>query len=107
MTLKSYILSDNSNILLGMRLAGIHGKIVKNRDEVLKTLDEVMEDKSIGVIIITENVLSISGTYQPVPSAIIAKTHVIIIPNKMDPFTFLTTKIAVIITPSKANTTGA
>ncbi len=51
--MKFFLLSDNMDTLTGMRLAGIKGKVVHERDEVLAVLHEVCSSKEIGVLLIT------------------------------------------------------
>ncbi|SNX53439.1 V-type ATP synthase subunit F [Thermoanaerobacterium sp. RBIITD] len=52
--MKVYLLSDNTDTLTGMRLAGIEGIVLHERDEVLKELKRLISDKNIGIILITE-----------------------------------------------------
>lgn len=49
-----YLLSDNRDTLVGMRLAGIKGTIVNEKKEAEKILDSLIKDKDILIIIITE-----------------------------------------------------
>ncbi len=52
--MKMYLISDNVDTKVGMRLAGIDGVIVHGREEALGALQNAMKDKSIGIILITE-----------------------------------------------------
>ncbi|MCG0275320.1 MAG: V-type ATP synthase subunit F [Thermosediminibacteraceae bacterium] len=52
--MKAFVLSDNIDTLTGMRLAGIDGKIVHEKEEILRELKEIYEKKDIGLVIITE-----------------------------------------------------
>lgn len=52
--MKAYLISDNIDTRVGMRLAGINGVIVHEREEVLKEIDKAASDKDIGIILITE-----------------------------------------------------
>ncbi len=54
--MKSYLISDNRDTHVGMRLAGISGVIVHERDEIIKELNESLEDNEIGLIILTEKI---------------------------------------------------
>lgn len=58
--MRSFLISDNLNTLIGMRLAGIEGVIKKSKSEVLVEIDKALKDNSIGIIIITENILSMA-----------------------------------------------
>ena len=52
--MKMYLLSDNVDTQRGMRLAGIDGTLVHEREETEKALLSVCADKEIGVLLITE-----------------------------------------------------
>ena len=52
--MKSYLISDNRDTLVGMRLAGIQGVIVHEREEILREFNMAVEDTSIGIVIVTE-----------------------------------------------------
>lgn len=54
--MKSYLISDNRDTQLAMRLAGIAGVIVHEREEILEELDKTLKDKTIGILIITEKI---------------------------------------------------
>ena len=55
----SYLISDNKDTLVGMRLAGISGVILHERDEVLHEFNRCINDKNIGILILTENIFNI------------------------------------------------
>ena len=52
--MKMYLISDNVDTLTGMRLAGVEGAVVHERDELKKELDKVLADKETGIILLTE-----------------------------------------------------
>jgi V/A-type H+-transporting ATPase subunit F len=52
--LKMYLISDNVDTLTGMRLAGVKGVIVHEREELKKALEDAFQDKDIGVLLLTE-----------------------------------------------------
>ncbi|WP_130805309.1 V-type ATP synthase subunit F [Senegalia massiliensis] len=54
--MKSFLISDNRDTLLAMRLAGIDGIIAHEKEEILKQLNSALKDKNIGIIIITERI---------------------------------------------------
>ncbi len=52
--MKFYLISDNVDTLVGMRLSGIEGIVVHKKEEVEKALKYAVDDENIGVILITE-----------------------------------------------------
>lgn len=52
--MKMYLISDNVDTQTGMRLAGVEGVVVHERDELRQTLETTLADKSIGIILLTE-----------------------------------------------------
>jgi len=52
--MKMFLISDNIDTKIGMRLASIDGVIVHSREEAMDALKKTMEDKDIGIILITE-----------------------------------------------------
>ena len=49
-----YLISDNVDTLTGMRLAGVDGIVVHERDELRSAIENAMNDKAVGVILLTE-----------------------------------------------------
>ncbi|MTI66099.1 MAG: ATP synthase subunit F [Firmicutes bacterium] len=56
--MKSFLISDNRDTLLGMRLAGIKGVIVHEKRDILNEINKALNDSDIGIIIITEKILN-------------------------------------------------
>ena len=52
--MRMYLISDNIDTLTGMRLAGIEGVVVHERDALGAELERVLADKTIGILLITE-----------------------------------------------------
>ncbi len=52
--MKSYLISDNKDTWVGMKLAGIDGVIVHTREEALKEIKAATQRKDIGILILTE-----------------------------------------------------
>ena len=48
------MISDNMDTLTGMRLAGVDGVVVHEREELREAIERAMEDDSIGIILLTE-----------------------------------------------------
>ena len=57
--MKFYLISDNIDTQVGMRLAGIDGIVIHEADEVRKALKEAMEMEDVAVVLITERLLSL------------------------------------------------
>ena len=49
-----FLISDNIDTYTGMRLAGVEGVVVHERQELKDALDKVLADKEIGIVLLTE-----------------------------------------------------
>lgn len=58
--MKVYLISDNVDTQVGMKLAGIRGTIVHTREEVLKELKSAGKNGKVGIILITEKLASLA-----------------------------------------------
>ncbi|MBQ8781704.1 MAG: V-type ATP synthase subunit F [Oscillospiraceae bacterium] len=56
-----FLISDNVDTQMGMRLAGIEGVVVHEQSEVRKALLDAMDDKNNAVILITEKLVRLCG----------------------------------------------
>ncbi len=52
--MKFFLISDNVDTLTGMRLAGIKGVLVHERDEILDAIEGACNRKDIGILLVTE-----------------------------------------------------
>lgn len=52
--MKFFLISDNSDTQMGMRIAGIDGVIVHTEDEVNEALDAAIENEEIAVVLMTQ-----------------------------------------------------
>ena len=52
--MKLYLISDNIDTCTGMRLAGIEGAVVHEKEELKAELNRAMADKDIAVVVLTE-----------------------------------------------------
>ena len=52
--MKMFLVSDNIDTLTGMRLAGVEGVVVHEKNELREALDKVLADKEIGIVLLTE-----------------------------------------------------
>ena len=52
--MKMYLISDNIDTCTGMRLAGIEGAVVHEKEGLKAELNRAMADKDIAVVVLTE-----------------------------------------------------
>ena len=57
--MKFYIISDNIDTQMGMRLAGIEGVVAHTTEEVSAALDTAFTDESIAVVLMTEKLVEL------------------------------------------------
>ena len=57
--MKFYLISDNVDTEMGLRLVGIEGEVVHKRRDFLEVLETKMKDRSIGVILITTKLIEL------------------------------------------------
>lgn len=58
--MKSVVLSQNPDILTGMRLTGIDGILVKDKAELMAHLKTLITDTHIGIIILSRDAMSLA-----------------------------------------------
>lgn len=54
--MKMFLISDNKDTLVGMRLAGIKGIIPEDKKETEKIFDTMINNKEIGILLVTEKI---------------------------------------------------
>jgi V/A-type H+-transporting ATPase subunit F len=59
--MRFYLISDNVDTQMGMRLAGIDGVVVHEHHEVKDALMSAMDDKTVAVVLITEKLVRLCG----------------------------------------------
>ena len=52
--MKFYLISDNIDTQMGMRLAGIEGIVTHTAEETQQALDEAMKMQDVGIVLMTE-----------------------------------------------------
>lgn len=52
--MKMYLISDNIDTYTGLRLAGVEGAVVHEKEQLREELDKVMADKEVGIVLLTE-----------------------------------------------------
>ena len=60
--MKFYLLTDDADTLVGLRLAGIQGKLLQKNEDALLQIEKISEDKEIGMILITPAVAKALGS---------------------------------------------
>lgn len=57
--MRYFLLSDNSETHNGMRLAGVEGIVLREREEVVQAVEKILRDRSIGILLITEKLAAL------------------------------------------------
>ncbi|MBZ9608518.1 V-type ATP synthase subunit F [Clostridium estertheticum] len=52
----SYLVSDNVDTFVGMKMAGIEGVVLHEKEKILEKIKELKKNQGIGIIIITEKI---------------------------------------------------
>ena len=52
--MKIFLISDNIDTATGMRLAGVEGVVVHEKNELSEAFDNLLKDKDVGIIFVTE-----------------------------------------------------
>lgn len=52
--MKAFLVSDNHDSLVGMRLAGIQGRLVRTGEDAQEAIEYVLRQKDIAILAITE-----------------------------------------------------
>ncbi|WP_066713709.1 V-type ATP synthase subunit F [Clostridium sp. Marseille-P299] len=52
--MRMFLISDNVDTCVGMRLAGIEGVVIHSQKHLKEQLEKAVSDKTIGIILITE-----------------------------------------------------
>ncbi|MGN0689804.1 MAG: V-type ATP synthase subunit F [Oscillospiraceae bacterium] len=58
-----YLISDNVDTKMGMRLAGIDGVVVHDEESVKNELEKASEDEDIAVVLITDKLVKMCSDY--------------------------------------------
>lgn len=58
--MKMFCMSDQIDTVVGMKLTGMDAVIVQEREEIEAQIKQVLENKTIGVLIITEKIYEIA-----------------------------------------------
>lgn len=58
--MKSYLLTDSKDTLVGMRLAGVRGQLVDTEEDLRSCIQEKMSDSETGILIISSAVVDLA-----------------------------------------------
>lgn len=54
--MKMFCISESLDISLGLRLSGIEYDVLKDKNKILEKINELLENKDYGIIILTEKI---------------------------------------------------
>ena len=57
--MRMFVISDNNDTRVGMRLAGIEGVVVHEYEEVAQELEKVTAGESIGIVLMTKKLITL------------------------------------------------
>lgn len=59
--MKIYCISDEIETALGLKLSGVESSILKEKTEIDKKIDEISENKEIGILVVTDKIYNLSS----------------------------------------------
>lgn len=59
--MKFYLLTDEQDTLIGLRLAGVEGRILEENENAISVIEEISMDSEIGMLLITPRVADMCG----------------------------------------------
>lgn len=61
--MKLFVISDNTDTKMGLRLCGIEGVVVGSEDQLRTEVEKCLADPEIGVLLITEKLVKLAPSY--------------------------------------------
>lgn len=58
--MRTMLISDNNDTLVGMRLGGVKSVLAGNREEVLQAIEFALSKEEVGILIVTERVFEMA-----------------------------------------------
>lgn len=52
--MRYFVISDNTDTQVGLRLAGVEGVVARSKQEAEKAIAKVLADETVGILLITE-----------------------------------------------------
>jgi len=80
--MRCYVFSDNTDTLMGMRLAGIEGELVHEREELLAALSKAMRMEQIAVIMLTDKLAALCEAELTELKERVAQPLLVVIPDR-------------------------
>ncbi len=59
--MRCFLISDNIDTQMGMKLAGIDGVVVHEHDEVISALETAVNDETVAVVLMTKKLTDLCG----------------------------------------------
>ncbi len=57
--MKFYLISDNADTKMGLRIAGIEGVVAGSAEETVSALNAAVEDEDVAVVLMTEKLVTL------------------------------------------------
>ena len=61
--MKLFLISDNEDTKIGLRLTGIEGIVVQSEEELKQVMEGCLKDPELAVVLLTEKLTSLSPDY--------------------------------------------
>lgn len=58
-----YLLSDNQDTLLGLRLSGIDGCLIENVEQLKDKINSLIKNPDIAIVLLTPNVMNLDSEF--------------------------------------------
>lgn len=59
--MKMYCITDSVDTAVGLKLTGIDTVVLEDKEEIEKNIDKVLEDQSIGILIVTDKIQELAS----------------------------------------------
>ena len=53
--MRYFVISDNTDTQVGLRLAGVEGVVARSKEEAEKAIQKALADDTVGILLITES----------------------------------------------------
>jgi len=80
--MKFFLISDNTDTQMGLRLAGIEGVVAHTQEEVLRELNKAIADDSIAIVLMTTLAISTCPTVIAELKLKLSKPLIVEIPDR-------------------------